>query len=269
MIPPTFLLADASNPHRGGDDHEPDVAARGLLGWILPASIALHVALVLLLPHARTAEGRVVAPSVVEVPEPLPPVPPPQPPQPPKAPIDDVPVPPRPRDVRPVHLRQPPTPIATSHDSISNAPLDFSALTLSDEPPANNEGLALPSGAPTSRGGDVVSPTPPPSAIVPSFVPLASLKRPPRAPAGLDAELERNYPVEARRSGVSGMAVLRVKLEPDGRVGRVDVVSESYPGFGSACTRTVRSARWEPPLDRDGHPVSTEIKYVCRFEVGS
>jgi hypothetical protein len=58
-------------------------------------------------------------------------------------------------------------------------------------------------------------------------------------------------------------------LFPDGRIGKVERVSESYSGFGEACERTVRAGRWEPPLDREGHPVGTEIKYVCKFEVRS
>jgi periplasmic protein TonB len=102
----------------------------------------------------------------------------------------------------------------------------------------------------------------------PKIVPVGSLSRRPGAP-GLDAELERNYPREARRAGISGTAKLRVRIHADGRVGRVEQVSESHPGFGDACARTVRAARWEPPLDRDGQAVATEIVYVCKFEVRS
>ncbi|MBX3264141.1 MAG: energy transducer TonB, partial [Labilithrix sp.] len=105
---------------------------------------------------------------------------------------------------------------------------------------------------------------PPPMRVVPP----SSLSRRPRAP-GLDLELERQYPAEARRSGISGTAVLRVRILPDGRVGEVRVQSESWAGFGPACERTVRAARWEPPIDRDGAPVATEITYTCRFEVRS
>jgi protein TonB len=99
-------------------------------------------------------------------------------------------------------------------------------------------------------------------------VPPSSLARRPRAP-GLDAELERHYPLDARRSGISGTASLRVRLLADGRVGEVHLVSESWTGFGLACERTVRAARWEPPIDREGTPVATEITYTCRFEVRS
>jgi hypothetical protein len=65
------------------------------------------------------------------------------------------------------------------------------------------------------------------------------------------------------------VATLRVEILADGRVGAAIALSESYSGFADACERTVRTARWEPPLDRDGRTVATEITYTCRFEVRS
>jgi TonB family protein len=97
-------------------------------------------------------------------------------------------------------------------------------------------------------------------------VAAGELSRPPRAP-GLNGDLERNYPAEARRSGVGGTAVIRISILPDGRVGSIRRVSESYPGFGEACERTVRGSRWSPPLDARGEPVATEVNYTCRFEI--
>jgi TonB family protein len=85
----------------------------------------------------------------------------------------------------------------------------------------------------------------------------------------LDGALEHNYPLEARRAGVSGRAVLRVEVLSDGHIGAVQRVTESFDGFAAACERTVRSGRWGAPLDRDGQPVATRITYTCRFEVGS
>src|SRR5262249_45003738 len=100
-----------------------------------------------------------------------------------------------------------------------------------------------------------------------AFAAVAELDHPPRAP-GLDDELERHYPIEARRSGISGRATIRVELYADGHVGKVELLSESHPGFGRACERTVRAGAWEAPR-REGRPVATEIKYVCKFEIRS
>jgi protein TonB len=134
-----------------------------------------------------------------------------------------------------------------------DGPADFTATVLSNAAPGPASKIV------------VNAPSPP---AEPKIVPASSLSRRPGAP-GLDAELERNYPIDARRAGISGTARLRVRILADGRVGKVENVFESHPGFGEACAKTVRAARWEPPLDSDGRAVATEIVYVCKFEVRS
>jgi TonB family protein len=75
--------------------------------------------------------------------------------------------------------------------------------------------------------------------------------------------------VRARAQGVAGSARLRVRILADGRVGDMKVLRESGDyGFGSACEKTLRMRRWQPPLDKAGTPVATEITYTCEFEVG-
>jgi TonB family protein len=240
---------------------EEENESRSLLGWLVPASIGLHVAIVVLLPNAAALEHRAPPPVVLEMADPLPEKPPPPPPEPPaETKVAPALVPAaQPRAEKPTPAQAP-----VARDT----PVDFTGTSFSNDGP----GVAVTQGpAPATAAPVAAVPAPRASAIVaaaPTFVPAASLGRPPRAP-GLDAELERNYPAEARRSGISGTATLRVELRPDGRIGKVQRVSESYPGFGDACERTVRNGRWEPPIDREGRSVGTEIRYVCKFEVGS
>jgi protein TonB len=102
----------------------------------------------------------------------------------------------------------------------------------------------------------------------PVIVAEASLSRKPVPPDGMDALLEQNFPSRARSQGVSGSALLRVKIMSDGRVGDMQVMRETGDyGFGVACQKTLRMRRWQPPLDRRGQPVATEIRYSCEFEV--
>jgi protein TonB len=232
-----------------------------MIRCVLVASVALHVAVFAALPNTRPTVVRpATTPSIIEV-----------------------------ANERPKELAPPPVP--------ADAPRAATALKPRSAVPARNSGTTqatdsnaattndMPSDAPAAAGdgpadftSTVISNTalaPAPSVRVkpsaaPSvrMVPVSSLSRRPGAP-GLDAELERNYPIEARRAGISGTAKLRVQILPDGRVGHVESIFESRAGFGGACARTVRSARWEPPLDADGIPVGTEITYVCKFEVRS
>lgn len=106
----------------------------------------------------------------------------------------------------------------------------------------------------------------PTSAPAPAFTPLADLSRKPRPPS-LDALLRRNYPETLRRRGVEGQATVRANVTPRGRVARVDVLSESAPGFADACRRTLLDSEWTQPLDRSGSAVPTQLTYRCRFEI--
>lgn len=247
---------------------EAESEPKSMLGWLVPASLALHVVGVVLLPGARAVSVRPRPPLVVEVIDPPPAEPRPEPPPAPTpAPMPTTP----PMRTERQPSAKPPEHVAsvpreeTTPTRGTDAPVDFTSTTFSNDGP----GMAI-------GGGGGGSPAAPPAparktataAATPAFVPAASLGRPPRAP-GLDAALEKNYPAEARRLGISGTATLRVALLPDGRVGKVERVSETHSGFGEACERTVRGGRWDPPIDREGHPVATEIKYVCRFEVRS
>jgi hypothetical protein len=66
---------------------------------------------------------------------------------------------------------------------------------------------------------------------------------------------------------ISGSALLRVQIDADGWVHVQRRVSETPGGFGDACERALKGARFVPALDRDGRPVRTEISYRCTFEI--
>ncbi|MBX3209979.1 MAG: energy transducer TonB [Labilithrix sp.] len=235
---------------------------------MLPGSAALHVLVVAALPSSARMPAS-LPPMVIEMAEPPPPpAPAPHALAPPREELAAAPSP-RPSPIRAaapsvarVASERPAADVAAAAD----APVDFTSALMSSDGP----GLALGGGgggAPAAARPSVASAAPvraPP--IRPRLVPARDLSRRPRAP-GLDTALERHYPADARRSGISGKAVLRVIILPDGRVEKITRVEESRGGFGEACERTVREARWEPPIDREGLPVGTEITYTCRFEI--
>jgi len=239
------------------------------LGWLLAGSVVLHVVVMRAMPRPAPRVHTVVLPPVelMDVPPPLPPPPPPEPTpeEPARAPAPVAAAPTR-SAARTAQDSKPAPPDAPPEPKLSDdGPIDFTATPMA----LAGTGVAV--RAPSGGGGGTGPAAGPPSRPRPSaevVVPVASLSRPPRAP-GLDAVLERNYPVEARRAGISGKAVLRVRILHDGRVTSVVTLSESSGGFGAACERTVRAAPWEAPIDREGRAVATEITYVCQFEVRS
>lgn len=153
------------------------------------------------------------------------------------------------------------------------AALDFTGVTLTGTSSAagfaqvagNGQHMAgALAAAPRSTGGLVRSQgNGTPGATV---VPLASLKRPPRAPV-LDEALVRNYPKSARDQGRTGEALVRARILPDGQVGPTQVLLASAPEFGRACQHSLAGSRWSPPLDESGRPVATDVSYKCLFEV--
>lgn len=232
-----------------------------MLSWLVAASVGFHAALLVGMPVARRQKAPPPLPAITMV-DAEPPKSPEREPEPPKVERERV----LPAAAAPPAARPPTTSVAvaplesqtvaSTSNPADDVPVDFTATPGA---PTTMATRAQPAGPVT--GGRSLTAAP--------FVAAASLARAPRSPAGLDAELERNYPLGARRAGVSGKAILRVRITADGRVAVTTTVSESFEGFAAACDRTVRAGRWEPPVDREGRAVSTEITYVCRFEVRS
>lgn len=229
---------------------------------IASLSLILHIGVGVLVPNAAPPGERITFESQIILEAPPAPPPPPVPPPPPST--EEAPPAPAPAPARAARATTKPTVLEAS-TSASDVKLDAivgETATMPATPPR-------PEPAPIAAPPPSPAPAPPPRVDPgPVVVPAKALGRLPRAPV-LDRELERNYPADARRAGIAGSATLRLQVLSDGRLGRVDHLSESHPGFGQACERTVRAARWDPPLDREGRAVATEIKYVCKFEVRS
>ena len=237
------------------------LAGSSLFGWIVAVSLASHAVVIAWLPSAQRPPSAPTPPPVFM--EMLAPPDPPPAPKPEPEPVTEPALAPAAPVTAAPRAASPRTTAAPAANPEPAGPVDFTSTVFSND----GAGIAIGGGGGAGAGPAPVS-TARPAAPAARVVDAKSLSRKPRAP-GLDAELERQYPPEARRSGISGTAVLRVRILPDGRIGPVRVVSSTWNGFGPACERTVRAARWEPPIDHDGSAVTTEITYTCRFEVRS
>lgn len=207
---------------------------------------------------------------VVSRPEPAPPEPTkpelepePPPPAPPKAKPKTTPAEPRPLPPEAALAPPPETPPSTgvtlAGDGTANA---FSM-------PLGNGGALDPSVRPRAPAPvNVPAPTPvaPQVRAEPPLVAVGDLSSKP-SPPSLASALERNYPPDARRRGLSGSAKVRARIDADGVVRRVTLLEESGASFGAACSRTLTGSRWAAPKDKAGRSVATEIRYTCRFVV--
>ena len=100
----------------------------------------------------------------------------------------------------------------------------------------------------------------------PAVVAARDLSEQPRPPR-LDGLLRANYPEQARQRGLRGIASVRARIDADGVIRSVRLISESFAGFGAACLRTVTGSHWSAPRAKNGDAVATEIVYTCHFEV--
>jgi len=172
--------------------------------------------------------------------------------------------------------RPAPSPPSVSPAPEAETPADFTGVTMTNDGPGagwssatgNGRSMKGAIGRPGARvtqrtvDGHAGSSGWPSAAIVGE----GDLSRRPAAP-DLTGTLARAYPAEARKKGVSGKAVVRALILPNGRVAEMAMLAESAAGFGMACERTLRDSIWSPPLDRSARAVSTFIHYTCRFEV--
>ncbi len=99
-------------------------------------------------------------------------------------------------------------------------------------------------------------------------VDVGDLSRQP-IPPSLKQKLERLYPKKAKQEGVEGAAVVRLQIGPTGLPSKITLISEDPIGykFGQACKQALQGAKWEPPLDKEGRPVSTRVTFNCGFEI--
>lgn len=258
-------------------------------GWLtarhavgLASSLGVHATVLVALTLAPVTGHQVRTPSAVEIE--LAPKTTPAPPPPP-APAPEP--PPSPEPVAPATAPAAPEPTAVPPSPEAEPELvDLSGVTLIDEGPGSGWASAVGDGsslnaplrstrrrvpppraaaAPALRPANLTRagpPRPPP----PPLVAVADLARRPSPPA-LDGLLQANYPLEARRRGEAGQALVIARIEADGVVRSARIASATRAEFGVACQRTVVGSRWEPPRDREGRSVATEVSYSCRFEV--
>ena len=99
-------------------------------------------------------------------------------------------------------------------------------------------------------------------------VDLGDLSKQP-IPPSLKRKLEKLYPKKARQEGIEGEAVIRLHIAADGLPAKILIISEDPLGYelGRACMKALQGEQWQPPIDKNGKPVTTRVTYRCGFEI--
>lgn len=256
-------------------------------GWVVLA-IAVHAALLGVMPRTPAGappsdSGDAVAVAIVDedvlMPEPEPAAP--EEPAPEEAPDPEPVEPPRtpktfkaPKET-PQKPKEPPA-------AAPETPVSFDNLVLTNEEggepsswaidPASGESREGPIGRPgavvTGRSRDGVAGGVVGGTGTGLVVDVGDLSKRP-IPPSLKQKLEKLYPKKARQEGVEGEVVLRLQVGPDGLPSKIRIVSESPEGYelGRACVRTLEGEKWQPPIGKEGKPVTTRVTYRCGFEI--
>lgn len=246
---------------------------------VMGMSLGAHMAFLAVLGFMPSPLVKLRKTVEMEIAEPEPPPPPPPPPAAEKPP-PKVEEPVRPKAAPKIAAPKPaPAPTPQEAKPAPEAPVDLTGVTLTGDDGAswssvvgNGEAMRGPAARIAKNTGNDRAGSHD-GAVggkgnAPALVSEASLSRKPVPPEGMDALLEQHFPPRARAQGVSGTALLTVRIMSDGRAGEMKIVRETGDyGFGSACMKALKQRRWQPPLDKQGQPASTEIRYSCEFEV--
>jgi protein TonB len=161
--------------------------------------------------------------------------------------------------------KEPPPPTKEAPQQ-TTAPTIVTGITM--ESTSEGGGMAVGTGN-TLRG------TPEPRAAEPAQVKpykaeqYASAAQVTELPAPLNREavnLRKYYPPEALRQGFEGDVVLRLLIDSDGSIAKVDIVSDPGQGLGPAAAKAVREYRFRP-AKVNGVPVATTVPFTIHFTI--
>ena len=96
------------------------------------------------------------------------------------------------------------------------------------------------------------------------YAPVAQVTEMP-SPLNRDSlNLRKYYPPQARKNEFEGDVVLRLLIDADGTVARVDVISDPGEGLGPAAAQAVRELRFSSPKV-NGVPCATTVPFTVHF----
>jgi periplasmic protein TonB len=76
--------------------------------------------------------------------------------------------------------------------------------------------------------------------------------------------LRKYYPAQARKNGFEGDVVLRLLIDSDGTIAKVDIVTDPGQGLGAAAAQAVRELRFSP-AQVNGVAVATTVPFTIHF----
>ena len=246
----------------------------------LAAAVAAHGVLVIVLAFYQSRVSLLVpqAPplevAVIEKPKPPPPPPPPPPPKPKpvkmklarapqKPPPAPLPPPPENRPPPPPDVPPPPT---TEAKNVTQNVQTLTGFKL--ESTVNSGTWAAPVG--NTMYGTPSRTAPDPATVKPykaeRYAPAVQLQELPSVLNRDAVDIRKFYPPDALKREFEGEVVLRLLIDSDGSLAKVDVISDPGQGLGQAAVRAIREFRFSPGK-LNGTAVATTVPFTIRFVI--
>ena len=241
----------------------------------LGTSMAIHAAIALLI--LGLAVRRMPVPqqalqvAVVEKPPPPPPqeATPPPPPQPVPLKVARA---PRPAQPPPVPTRTPlpqpidaPPPPTSEAKTQTPAPVVITGITME----STSQGGSFAVGVGNTLQGTPERVAREPETVKPykaeKYAPAAQVTELPRPLNSESVSLRKYYPPQALKEGFEGDVTLRLLIDADGTVAKVDIVSDPGSGLGPAAARMVKAEYRFSPGKVNGLPVATTVPFTVHF----
>jgi len=170
-------------------------------------------------------------------------------------------LPPTPAPLPPMNEPPPPT-----SEAPTNTPQAVVVTGITMESTSQGGGFAV--GAGNTLRGAPERTAPSPESVKPykaeQYAPAAQVSELPR-PLNREAlNLRRYYPAQAKRSGFEGDVVLRLLIDADGSIAKVDIISDPGQGLGPAAAQAVRELRFSP-AKVNGVAVATTVPFTIHF----
>ena len=213
--------------------------------------------------------------SVVDKKPPKPEEPKPEPPKPKPVPMKlarapKLPPPPQdlppPPPVPPPQTDLPPPPSSEAKNLSTTTPVILSGITLESTTASGgfavNVGNTL-YGDPGRKGRD-------PAVVKPykaeRYAPAAQVSELPEPLNRDQININKYYPVDARKKEFEGEVVLKLLIDSDGSIAKVDIISDPGEGLGAAAARAILEYRFSPGKV-NGVAVATTVPFKITFVI--
>src|SRR5512140_205362 len=201
-------------------------------------------------------------------PEPAKPAEPPPPPKPvpmkvaraPRAAPKSLP-PPTPMPLPPSSAPPPPT---TEAPQSTKEPVVITGITLE----STSQGGSMAVGTGNTLRGTPERTARAPETVKPykaeKYAPAAQVSELPQPLNRESLNLRKYYPAQAKKDGFEGDVVLRLLIDADGTIAKVDVITDPGQGLGPAAAQAVRELRFSP-AKVNGVAVATTVPFTIPF----